>query len=191
MYLIALLCPPLAIFLSGKPFQAVLSLFIFPFYFPCALWALLVVSARKADLRHREMLKATKAQTKEIKKQTKEMARQTKELSRAIRDQPINELAMQAIRANTPQQPSLPPNPPSIAPTLPPEPIAGYSTEVVPVTTRIREAAKMAWGSLKSAKSAGLLAYRELPEWAQPITWGLAAGTPVSIVFAAVMLARR
>ena len=30
-----------------------------------------------------------------------------------------------------------------------------------------------------------MFAYSNLPEWAQPITWGLAAATPISIIIIA------
>jgi hypothetical protein len=40
-------------------------------------------------------------------------------------------------------------------------------------------------------KQSAVKAYRDLPEWAQPITWGLAAGTPVSALFFLFMITHR
>jgi uncharacterized membrane protein YqaE (UPF0057 family) len=71
-YLIALLCPPLGVLLCGKPFQAILNLFLsMCFYFPGALHALLVVSSTLSDGRHRELIAVTKKQTKTLEKAIK------------------------------------------------------------------------------------------------------------------------
>jgi len=52
LYLLAILLPPLAVLLTGRPLQAVLNLFLtLLFYFPGMLHAILVVSEYKADQR--------------------------------------------------------------------------------------------------------------------------------------------
>ena len=52
MYLVAVLCPPLAVLLSGKPVQAVVSCFLtLCLYVPGLIHALMVVAERKADAR--------------------------------------------------------------------------------------------------------------------------------------------
>jgi uncharacterized membrane protein YqaE (UPF0057 family) len=59
MYLIAVLCPPLAVLLCGKPFQAVLNLILCLFlYVPGAVHALLVASDHYADRRNERLLQA-------------------------------------------------------------------------------------------------------------------------------------
>jgi uncharacterized membrane protein YqaE (UPF0057 family) len=52
LYLLAILLPPLAVLLTGRPLQAVLNFFLtLLFYFPGMLHAILVVSEYKADQR--------------------------------------------------------------------------------------------------------------------------------------------
>ena len=52
LYLVAILCPPLAVLLAGKPVQAVLNLILTIFlYVPGLIHALFVVHDRKADQR--------------------------------------------------------------------------------------------------------------------------------------------
>lgn len=59
MYLIAVLLPPLAVLLAGKPIQAILNLFLcLMLYFPGAIHAILVVSEAKADRRNRQLVDA-------------------------------------------------------------------------------------------------------------------------------------
>jgi len=54
MYLLAVVLPPVAVLLVGKPFQAILNLILTLFFwFPGALHAILVVSEDKADKRAR------------------------------------------------------------------------------------------------------------------------------------------
>jgi uncharacterized membrane protein YqaE (UPF0057 family) len=71
MYLLAILVPPLAILLAGRPFQAVfnallwlsgLALLVLPFvpglmtWALAVLWAFLVVRGRKQDARDRRLV---------------------------------------------------------------------------------------------------------------------------------------
>ena len=59
LYLVAVLCPPLAVLLCGKPVQAVLSVFLsLLFYFPGMIHALVVVADHKAEQRNRALLQA-------------------------------------------------------------------------------------------------------------------------------------
>ncbi|ARK30597.1 YqaE/Pmp3 family membrane protein [Halalkalibacter krulwichiae] len=52
MYLIAVLLPPLAVLLAGRPFQAVLNLILTMFFWlPGAIHACFIVADKKADRR--------------------------------------------------------------------------------------------------------------------------------------------
>ena len=52
VYLLAILCPPLAVLLCGKPIQALLNLLLsLLLYVPGLVHALMVVTERKADKR--------------------------------------------------------------------------------------------------------------------------------------------
>jgi len=61
LYLLAVLLPPLAMLLCGKPFQAV-ALLVLQItvigWLPAALWALFVVNNRYADRRADRMIEA-------------------------------------------------------------------------------------------------------------------------------------
>jgi uncharacterized membrane protein YqaE (UPF0057 family) len=60
MYLLAILFPPLAALLCGKPIQAVLCLLLMITligWIPAMIWACLIVSARAADRRNRELIR--------------------------------------------------------------------------------------------------------------------------------------
>lgn len=57
MYLLAVFLPPVAVLLCGKPFQAVLCLFLTAFgWLPGIIHAVLVVNQRNEERRHRELL---------------------------------------------------------------------------------------------------------------------------------------
>lgn len=61
LYVLALLLPPLAMLLCGKPFQAVVSLILqitVIGWLPAAIWALFVVNNHYADRRANRMLDA-------------------------------------------------------------------------------------------------------------------------------------
>jgi len=59
MYLLAILCPPIAVLLTGKPIQAVLNLFLsICLYFPGLIHAMSVVGASKADKRTKKQTRA-------------------------------------------------------------------------------------------------------------------------------------
>ncbi|HRX49598.1 MAG TPA: YqaE/Pmp3 family membrane protein [Spirochaetota bacterium] len=58
MYLVAILCPPLAVLFSGKPFQAIINIVLsLIFYFPGLIHAIMVVKDSKDEKRHKEMIK--------------------------------------------------------------------------------------------------------------------------------------
>ncbi|MEC4032082.1 YqaE/Pmp3 family membrane protein [Bacillus subtilis] len=54
MYLLAVLCPPLAVLFSGKPFQTLLNLILTCiFWLPGAIHACFIVADRRAEKRAR------------------------------------------------------------------------------------------------------------------------------------------
>jgi uncharacterized membrane protein YqaE (UPF0057 family) len=60
-YLIAIVLPPLAILLCGKPFQALLALILqvtILGWIPAAIWAVLVVNSYQQDKRTNRIIKA-------------------------------------------------------------------------------------------------------------------------------------
>ena len=59
LYLLAILLPPLAVLLCGKPIQALLNLLLTVLgYFPGLIHAILVVNAYKADQRNDRLIRA-------------------------------------------------------------------------------------------------------------------------------------
>lgn len=61
IYLVAILFPPLAVLLVGKPIQAILSVFLtLFFYLPGLIHAILVINDAKATKRHKELVRATR-----------------------------------------------------------------------------------------------------------------------------------
>lgn len=174
-YLFALIFPPLAVLLCGKPFQSVLNCGLtLCLYFPGALHALLVVSSHKADVRSRREIKA--------------IEEQTRRLERAIGDgrPPV----VQQVVNVTIRHPS--------SHVLPAE--IEIDDEDESVWRPTRPALSFRWvptaiAKAKDATRAGgyatLLAYQNLPEWAQPISWGLAAGSILSFALLAAIAARR
>ena len=62
MILLAIVMPPLAVLLCGKPMGAFLNLLLsLCGYFPGAIHAILTVNAKKADDRQKEMIAAMRA----------------------------------------------------------------------------------------------------------------------------------
>jgi uncharacterized membrane protein YqaE (UPF0057 family) len=60
-YLIAILLPPVAVLLKGKPFQAVLNLLLtLCFWIPGMIHAILVVNNANAEKRNRELIRAVR-----------------------------------------------------------------------------------------------------------------------------------
>lgn len=60
-YLIAILLPPLAVLLCGKPFQAILNIFLtLLFWVPGIIHAVLVVNNHLEDKRANRIIKAMK-----------------------------------------------------------------------------------------------------------------------------------
>lgn len=61
LYLLAILLPPVAVLMVGKPIQALLNVVLtLCFWIPGVIHALLVVSAHKADQRTDRVIKAMK-----------------------------------------------------------------------------------------------------------------------------------
>ena len=61
LYLVAVILPPLAVLLAGKPFQALLSIpLTLLFYVPGIVHALFVVHNHYADQRTDRLIRATK-----------------------------------------------------------------------------------------------------------------------------------
>ncbi len=59
IYLVAIIFPPLAVLLVGKPVQALLNLFLtLLFYLPGLIHAILVINSHKADRRNDALIKA-------------------------------------------------------------------------------------------------------------------------------------
>lgn len=171
-YLLALLFPPLGILLCGKPFQAILCFFLtLCFWFPGALYALLVTSNWYADRRIDRLAKATvgatQAMAAEVRAQTKVIKAASKAASKA---------------ATVTTRSSLP------------DPIPDQDQHQDPVAREpwiTRESIANAKASLVSIKSESIRAYQNLPEWAHPITWGLAAGSAIAVPLMLFMIAKR
>ncbi len=183
MYLLAFVCPPLAILLCGKPFQALLSIPLLCMYFPSALWALLVVSDHKANRRTDRLIRAADRNAKELLRSAE---RNAAEVARAVRQQqPRPQVIIQqqppasipADQAFVREQPK--PSPASPAGELPPPaPSPRFTLDDLRVM-------------VARGRDAAIAAYRDLPEWAQPVAWGLAAGTPVAMALALFWMVRR
>jgi len=171
MFLVALLLPPLAVLLCGKPFQAILNcLLTLCFYFPGALHAILVVSSSHADRRHREQMKAIQEQTESLQRAMEQTGGST---SSVRPPEPTAEQPRKGYHISRPEPWQAKPQKVA-APTKPPG---------EPLLARVKT-------TLAAFKEATWQAYRELPEWAQPITWGLAAGSAVSFLVVAFLLWR-
>ena len=64
-YLIAILLPPLAVFLEGKPFQAMLNLFLtLCMWIPGMIHALFIVSSAEGERRNQKLIQAIKEANK-------------------------------------------------------------------------------------------------------------------------------
>lgn len=60
-YLLAILLPPVAVFICGKPIQGIINIFLtLAFYVPGAVHAILVVHGWHADRRNDEIVRAIK-----------------------------------------------------------------------------------------------------------------------------------
>lgn len=63
-YLLAIILPPVAVLLCGKPVQAILNLVLtLCFWIPGVVHALFVVNSHLADLRSEKMIAAVKQET--------------------------------------------------------------------------------------------------------------------------------
>jgi uncharacterized membrane protein YqaE (UPF0057 family) len=83
LYLLAIILPPVAVLMCGKPLQAVLNLVLtLLFYFPGLIHALFVVNSHLADQRNEKAIKASEKQNKELIKATE---KSNKELAEALK----------------------------------------------------------------------------------------------------------
>jgi uncharacterized membrane protein YqaE (UPF0057 family) len=67
LYVVAILLPPLAMLLAGKPFQAIIAFVLMVTvigWVPAAIWALFVVSNHYADKRANRVIKAMRSARK-------------------------------------------------------------------------------------------------------------------------------
>ena len=63
-YLLAIVLPPVAVLLCGKPFQAILNLILTMFlWIPGVVHALFIVNSHLADVRTEKMIAAVKQDT--------------------------------------------------------------------------------------------------------------------------------
>jgi uncharacterized membrane protein YqaE (UPF0057 family) len=71
MWLAAILLPPLAVLLCGKPIQALLNILLtLCFWLPGMIHALFVVGSSQADRRAKEIVKSNQATAAAIERQT-------------------------------------------------------------------------------------------------------------------------
>lgn len=69
LYLLAIVLPPVAVLLCGKPVQAVLNLLLtLLLWVPGVIHALFIVSSHKADERNKALIRATEKSNKEVVK---------------------------------------------------------------------------------------------------------------------------
>jgi uncharacterized membrane protein YqaE (UPF0057 family) len=72
MYLLAIVLPPLAVLLCGKPVQAFLNIILtLLFWIPGVIHAIMVVSEHKADKRTARLERALRAGAKELTARSK------------------------------------------------------------------------------------------------------------------------
>ena len=63
LYLLAILLPPVAVFICGKPIQGIINIILtLAFYIPGAVHAVLVVHSHLADKRTKEIVQAIKGE---------------------------------------------------------------------------------------------------------------------------------
>lgn len=175
MYLIAFLCPPLAILLTGRIFQA---LFCIPAcicgLLPGMLWSLLVVADHKANKR------ADRMADRIARKSGKGDVTTNVQVNNVVNVNIGGETSGLVAEMLADQQRAA-----RIAARRAEEhrrlEIAEQGRQIV----RILAAAPLA---LKQLPAVSVRAYHELPEWGQPVVWGLAAGTPFSIIAAFMFL---
>ena len=159
LYVLAIFLPPVALLLAGKPFQAIFNFLLWITIvgaFFAMIWGILVIANHYADQR----------------------------TDRLIREMQASQAA--AVRAASPARTAKPGRPAIIddleaqaAHQAAQRAIAQRRRERVEALERAREAI---WETLRLApgRLVGWLAasYRNLPEWAQPILWGLAVAAP-------------
>lgn len=187
LYLLAIFCPPLAVLLCGRPFMAIFVFLASLLIFPGMLLALLIVSSHYADQRSRQIVKQLHKGQVAATKQNYALYKTMERQARAAEAQ----AAMTAELLKRQQsQPAIAaqPNPASL-----PGPVQATAAETVdsesednarPVQSRsVGDQMKEFADLLKTG-------YGALPEWGQPVVWGLAAATPFVLVMLLVMVLR-
>lgn len=154
MYLIALLCPPLAVLMTGRLFGAMLCVPLSLFYFPGALYAILVVSDHKARKRMDEMARVIGLNTAgaigAAQANAARVALQARGKSTSLVDEILAERRAEVAR-------------------LEQERDAANAAFLRSLPMRFLWAVdRFRLGSIRS--------YHSLPEWAQPVTWGWRRG---------------
>ena len=174
-YLFALVLPPLAILFCGRPFLALFSLFLLPFYFPSALLALLIVASYHAERRDEYLIKAMQKTARHGSRMVDEMQRQ----QRRWEKEDAKELA---AREKTEKD---------RARLASDGPMVFVPTPKKLLSQSIKEGLTNIGPVLSQTKAATIEAYHSLPEWAQPIVWGLSAGSLLSVVTILILIFRR
>ncbi len=175
-YLIALVCPPLAILLCGKPVLALLCIPICVFYFPAALIALLIVAGHNAEIsRRRSMDNAIDVFAQAIVNIARPDLAQYQQHKTASNEEKVSFPILIFIGMAFIIYLSM-----------------RFTFRLILATpSLIIASAVLVRQFVIYCKEASIVAYKNLPEWAQPITWGLAAGTPISIILILVITLRR
>lgn len=195
LYIVAIICPPLAVLLTGRLFTAIVTFFLWMcFIFPGAIVAILVVASHNANRRNDALIGQLRSGQRQTGFATEALIRQNRMLhdqNRMIHEALLRQAhaaeyqayaASEMLRrqhiAATVSQPSPPPLPTpfvdiddadSLLPPVPPPSIGERIPELI---ARAKQA------------------YAELPEWGQPVVWGMAAATPVVVLMFTVWLLR-
>lgn len=191
LYLIAILCPPLAVLLTGRLFTAIFTFFLtFLGYFPGAIVALLVVSDHNSGQRHKEMVRLTR---KGQQSDDRRFAAQSGQ-NRLMYEAQLRQAHAAEYQAKAADQMLRMQREALQGPTPPPLPAPNYVIDIdddgsdqsqptpepaMPIGERVRLVA----GQAKAA-------YDTLPEWGQPVIWGMAAATPAVMIMFAIWLLR-
>ena len=191
MYLLAILFPPLAILLSGRIFQAMFSLLVLPFYFPCALWAILVVGDHKANKRTDRLIKAQGKAPRTAVLHQVQIINQVTVISQTgaadVGNPLVDEiLADQKRKAGARSHQRAEQSKIDLQPKSDQAKVKRDR-----IVALITSSPKQALLAVSQVRAASIVAYHELPEWAQPITWGLAAGTPFAMIAAFLFMTKR
>lgn len=181
LYVVAFLCPPLAVLLTGRPFLAVFVLFLSLVYFPGALVALLVVSGHYNASHLDRALRGLERDQREHDRRMRTLDRELKEAARRNRQLHKAQMKTAALEQKALKESAVKPPPEPELPEPAAEPVPPGMIAVPPPTMGDRVASV-----LEQTRAA----YDSLPEWGQPVVWGLAAATPVVMLMVAMKAMR-